>query len=311
MPGKHRRASPRRQRNAVTVTGAALAAGGLLAGTSSVAVHVNWHTVAGCNSGMNMASDTVTTVQGAGHVLLSTWQSRQQGVAMAQPVMATSGTDTGSGCGRHASNSAPGRHLASSPPRHAAPQIATDSDVLGGRRSENSDEEVSPDPHMLIADEGLKVPHAGTAPGKTRVAAAKAVSIKAASPGASAAASPKAPMKMSSAVRAVSVALAQQGTPYIYGSNAPGGFDCSGLVQWVYKKVGIALPRTAAAQATAGHRISLSQLQPGDLLFFYQPVEHVVIYVGNGKIVEASQPGQPIHVRPLYLNGFVEARRIV
>ena len=82
-------------------------------------------------------------------------------------------------------------------------------------------------------------------------------------------------------------------------------------MQWVYHKVGIALPPTAAAQATAGHPIRLSQLQPRNLLFFYQPVEHVVIYVGNGKIVEASQPGQPIRVRTLYLNGFVEARRIV
>ncbi|MBW0010829.1 MAG: C40 family peptidase, partial [Pseudonocardiales bacterium] len=90
-----------------------------------------------------------------------------------------------------------------------------------------------------------------------------------------------------------------------------GGFDCSGLVQWVYKEVGIALPRTAAAQATVGHPVSLSQLQPGDLLFFYQPVDHVVIYVGNGKIAEASQPGTPVHVRPMYLNGFVGARRIV
>jgi cell wall-associated NlpC family hydrolase len=119
------------------------------------------------------------------------------------------------------------------------------------------------------------------------------------------------PNKLTSAARAVSAALTQQGTPYVYGGNAPGGFDCSGLVQWTYNKVGIALPRTAAAQATAGHRVSLSQLQPGDLLFFYQPVGHVVIYVGNGKIVEASQPGQPVRVRSLYLGGFIEARRIV
>ena len=119
------------------------------------------------------------------------------------------------------------------------------------------------------------------------------------------------PVKPSTAARAVTAALAQQGTPYVYGGNAPGGFDCSGLAQWIYKKVGITLPRTAAAQATTGRRVSLSELQPGDLLFFYRPVGHVVIYAGNGKIVEASQPGQPVHVRSLYLNGFVEARRIV
>ena len=118
------------------------------------------------------------------------------------------------------------------------------------------------------------------------------------------------PVKPSTAARAVTAALAQQGTPYVYGGNAPSGFDCSGLVQWIYKKVGITLPRTAAAQATTGRRVSLTELQPGDLLFFYRPVGHVVIYAGNGKIVEASQPGQPVHVRSLYLNGFVEARRI-
>jgi cell wall-associated NlpC family hydrolase len=117
-------------------------------------------------------------------------------------------------------------------------------------------------------------------------------------------------IKLGVAARAVTAALAQQGTPYVYGGNAPGGFDCSGLVQWIYKKVGITLPRTAAAQSTVGHPVSLNQLQPGDLLFYYQPVGHVVIYVGNGNIAEASQPGKPVHVRPMYLSGFVGARRI-
>jgi cell wall-associated NlpC family hydrolase len=116
---------------------------------------------------------------------------------------------------------------------------------------------------------------------------------------------------MKLAARVVTAALAQRGTPYVYGGAAPGGFDCSGLVQWIYKQVGITLPRTAAAQSTAGHPVSLSQLQPGDLLFFYKPVDHVVIYVGDGKIAEASQPGKPVHVRPMYTNGFVGARRIV
>jgi cell wall-associated NlpC family hydrolase len=116
---------------------------------------------------------------------------------------------------------------------------------------------------------------------------------------------------MKLAARAVTAALAQRGTPYVWGGAAPGGFDCSGLVQWIYKQVGITLPRTAAAQSTAGHPVSLSELQPGDLLFFYKPVDHVVIYVGDGKIAEASQPGQPVHVRAMYTNGFVGARRIV
>ena len=181
---------------------------------------------------------------------------------------------------------------------------------------------------LKVSDSGAAAVPAGAAPARAPVvkevgtadpantpapaSVATAAAVRTPTPAATSALVPvEIPMKLNTAARAVSAALTQQGTPYVYGGNAPGGFDCSGLVQWIYKKVGIALPRTAAAQATAGHRVSLSQLQPGDLLFFYQPVEHVVIYVGNGKIVEASQPGQPVRVRSLYLNGFVEARRIV
>jgi len=147
-----------------------------------------------------------------------------------------------------------------------------------------------------------------TAPAQAPVTAPAATKAPAEAP---AAAKAPASFTMKVAARAVTAALAQQGTPYVYGGAAPGGFDCSGLVQWIYKQVGITLPRTAAAQSTAGHPVSLNELQPGDLLFFYKPVDHVVIYVGNGKIAEASQPGQPIHVRTMYLNGFVGARRIV
>ena len=103
---------------------------------------------------------------------------------------------------------------------------------------------------------------------------------------------------------AVTAAKHQIGTPYVWGAETPRvGFDCSGLVQWAYHKVNIALPRTAAAQATAGHQISLNQLQPGDLLFFYQPVEHVVIYVGNGKIVLGQQSGHAEAFLELENNG--------
>lgn len=113
------------------------------------------------------------------------------------------------------------------------------------------------------------------------------------------------------AARAVSLATDQQGTPYVFGGAAPGGFDCSGLVQWAYKQVGKFMPRTAAAQYNVGHSVSLRDLQPGDLLFYYSPVDHVVMYVGNGKIVEASQPGRPVRVRSMYTEGFVGARRVV
>jgi cell wall-associated NlpC family hydrolase len=114
------------------------------------------------------------------------------------------------------------------------------------------------------------------------------------------------------AARAVSAAIGQVGVPYRYGGNTPGvGLDCSSLVQYAYRTVGVTLPRTAAAQATMGRPVSLNELQPGDLLTFYRPVSHVAIYVGNGKIAEASTEGVPVHVRSMYLNGFAGARRLI
>lgn len=113
------------------------------------------------------------------------------------------------------------------------------------------------------------------------------------------------------AAKAVSAALAQQGTPYVHGGATPGGFDCSGLVKYAFARAGVTLPRTAAAQATMGRPVSLKDLTPGDVLTFYHPVSHIVLYVGDGQIVEASQPGTSVHVRPLYTTGFAGARRLV
>ena len=115
---------------------------------------------------------------------------------------------------------------------------------------------------------------------------------------------------LSNASRAVTAALGMRGVPYVFGGTSRGGVDCSGLTQLAFKAAGVELPRTAAAQANVGHRVSVNDLQPGDLLFFYSPIDHVVMYVGNGKIVEASQSGVPVHERSMYLNGFVEARRV-
>lgn len=114
------------------------------------------------------------------------------------------------------------------------------------------------------------------------------------------------------AARAVSAAIGQVGTPYVYGGTTPGkGLDCSALIQYAYRTAGISLPRTAAQQATMGRSVSLSNLQPGDLLTFYSPITHIALYIGNGKIAEASQPGTPVHIRALYTNGFAGARRLV
>jgi peptidoglycan DL-endopeptidase CwlO len=115
----------------------------------------------------------------------------------------------------------------------------------------------------------------------------------------------------SRAVRAVAAAMGQIGSHYVWGGASPGSFDCSGLVMWSFARAGISLPRTAAAQSTVGRSVDLSQVQPGDLITYYHPVEHVVIYVGSGKVVEASQPGVPVHVVPLYTAGLNSIRRIL
>jgi cell wall-associated NlpC family hydrolase len=111
---------------------------------------------------------------------------------------------------------------------------------------------------------------------------------------------------------AVDTALAQQGKPYAWGGAGPSSFDCSGLVQYAYAAAGVSLPHSSSMQSTLGTPVSLADLQPGDLVFFYSPVSHVAMYIGNGQIVHASTAGQPVKVVSLdsmsaYINS---ARRI-
>jgi cell wall-associated NlpC family hydrolase len=113
------------------------------------------------------------------------------------------------------------------------------------------------------------------------------------------------------AARALSTALSFRGVRYVYGGTSRSGVDCSGLTQLAFRAAGITLPRTAAAQSTVGRSVKLGDIQPGDLIFYYAPIEHVVMAAGNGMVVEASQPGVPVHVVPLYTNGLTAIRRIV
>jgi cell wall-associated NlpC family hydrolase len=115
-----------------------------------------------------------------------------------------------------------------------------------------------------------------------------------------------------SAVRraAVTKALSKIGTPYRYGASGPTAFDCSGLVKWSFANAGRALPRTSRAMAGVGTPVSRANLQPGDLVFFYKPISHVGIYIGNGKIVHASRSGQPVKISDMARMKFNTARRI-
>lgn len=92
------------------------------------------------------------------------------------------------------------------------------------------------------------------------------------------------------AERIIAFAVAQLDKPYVYGAAGPDAYDCSGLTMSAYRSVGITLPRTSNQQYSVGTRLTLAQLQPGDLVFYYSPVSHVAIYVGNGRIIHAANP---------------------
>jgi cell wall-associated NlpC family hydrolase len=112
--------------------------------------------------------------------------------------------------------------------------------------------------------------------------------------------------------QAATIALRYLGIPYLWGGASPAtGFDCSGLVMYVYAQLGIELPHYAAAQYQLGTSVDRSQLQPGDLVFF-DALDHVGIYIGNGQFVHAPQTGDVVKITALadFGNGYVGARRL-
>jgi peptidoglycan DL-endopeptidase CwlO len=103
---------------------------------------------------------------------------------------------------------------------------------------------------------------------------------------------------------ALRAAESRQGLPYVWGAAGPGAFDCSGLVQWSFAQAGVRMPRVAADQARTGPAVPVSQLEPGDLLFYHTDptapgyVSHVAIYLGHGWMIQAPQPGLRVQVVP-------------
>lgn len=98
----------------------------------------------------------------------------------------------------------------------------------------------------------------------------------------------------SASEKVLAFAEAQLGKPYVWGATGPDSYDCSGLTQAAWREAGISLPRTTYDQVNAGTQVAKADLQPGDLVFFYDDVSHVGIYVGNGQMIHASKPGDDV-----------------
>jgi cell wall-associated NlpC family hydrolase len=99
---------------------------------------------------------------------------------------------------------------------------------------------------------------------------------------------------------AVRFAMAQVGKAYVYGAAGPNAYDCSGLTMRAWGAAGVGLPHSSGAQQGSGMRVSESELRPGDLVFYYSPVSHVGMYIGNGLIVNALNPGAGVRVSGLH-----------
>lgn len=102
------------------------------------------------------------------------------------------------------------------------------------------------------------------------------------------------------AAAAVRYALAQVGDAYVYGAAGPSAFDCSGLTMMAWAQAGVGLPHSSSAQFGSGPHVSSGDLRPGDLVFYYSPISHVGIYIGNGLIVHAANPGAGVRVAGVF-----------
>lgn len=115
----------------------------------------------------------------------------------------------------------------------------------------------------------------------------------------------------SGAQSVIDTAMAQLGDPYEWAAAGPDSFDCSGLTQFAFAAAGIALPHSSAMQARMGTPVSRGELLPGDLVYFYEPVSHIGIYLGGGQMVHASTSGEPVKVGSVDMPGYGGARRLL
>jgi cell wall-associated NlpC family hydrolase len=114
----------------------------------------------------------------------------------------------------------------------------------------------------------------------------------------------RAPLHVSESARGgsiIAIAARYVGTPYRYGGTTPAGFDCSGFTQYVYRQVGISIPRTSGAQAAGGRHISRSEARPGDLVY-PRSGGHIGIYAGNGMMYDAPRTGKSVSKRKIWFS---------
>ncbi|GAA4068064.1 C40 family peptidase [Streptomyces shaanxiensis] len=105
------------------------------------------------------------------------------------------------------------------------------------------------------------------------------------------------------AEKALAFARSQIGKPYVWGATGPDSYDCSGLTQAAWKAAGVDIPRVTYDQVNAGTTVSLANARPGDLIFFYDDVTHVGIYIGNGMMIHAPKPGAYVREESIYYDG--------
>ncbi len=125
-------------------------------------------------------------------------------------------------------------------------------------------------------------------------------------------AKPKASVpETASSSEVVSIAMQYLGTPYVWGGSTTKGFDCSGFVMYVYRKVGVSLPHSSRLQYGYGRPVARNALQPGDLVFFHNPISHVGIYIGDGKMINAAGTGKGVRIDDVWASSYYGACRII
>lgn len=111
--------------------------------------------------------------------------------------------------------------------------------------------------------------------------------------------------------KVITAARSKLGSRYVWGTSGPNTFDCSGFTSWAYRQIGVNLSRSSKAQPSQGRKVSKSSLQPGDLVFYYSPISHVALYLGNGQIIDAANPRTGVRIAKLDSMPYATAVRVI